>query len=136
MVYLTTPITVQLITLSLLGFLPGQMVLLTTQWDTAIDPSATTLCCSVVVPAHLQSFPVARGTSTGAWPTGDRDLLPRAMACGFLFTFYNYVWLPVAWRATWRLIRRRRGWARPAPGRPATAGGAAEGRRTVACHHS
>lgn len=114
MVYLTTPITVQLITLSLLGFLPGQMVLLTTQWDTAIGSLMANH--ALLLWWYLLIFSLSPLLGYIYWRVANRrtrDLsLPRAMACGFLFTFYNYVWLPVAWRATWRLIRRRRGWAK------------------------
>jgi hypothetical protein len=54
--------------------------------------------------------------------------LPRALGYAALFSLYAYVWLPVGWRATWRLLRRRRGWTKTLrlappipPAAPATA---------------
>ena len=42
-----------------------------------------------------------------------RDLsLIRAVFYAFVFAFYINVWLPVGWRATARLLRGERGWAK------------------------
>ncbi|MBN1173812.1 MAG: glycosyltransferase family 2 protein [Micromonosporaceae bacterium] len=114
MVYLITPITVQLITLSLLGYLPGQAVIFTTQWDSFVGSLMANH--ALLLWWYLFIFSLTPLLGYIYWRAANRrvrDLsLPQAMLCGFLFTFYNYVWLPVGWRATWRLVRGQRTWAK------------------------
>lgn len=114
MIYLVTPITVQLITLSLLGYLPGQAVILLTRWDTTVDSLFANH--GLLLGWYLFTFSLTPLLGFIYWHSANRrvkDLsLPKAILCGFLFTLYNYIWLPVGWRASWRLIRGKRGWAK------------------------
>jgi cellulose synthase/poly-beta-1,6-N-acetylglucosamine synthase-like glycosyltransferase len=114
MIYLVTPITVQLITLSLLGYLPGQAIILLTRWDEVTGSLMANH--GLLLGWYLFTFSLTPLLGYIYWRAANRRLkdvsLPMALLCGFMFTFYNYIWLPVGWRASWRLIRGKRGWAK------------------------
>ncbi len=113
-VYLVGPVTVLLITLSLAAYLPRLAVLLATQWDTAVHSllahNGLLLWWYLVV---LGLTPLIGYIYWRASNRTGRDLsMPRALLCALLFSVYAYIWLPVGWRATWRLLRRERRWTK------------------------
>ena len=116
MVYLVSPISVLLITLSLLAFLPSMAILLITQWQ---KTSATFLAHHALLVwwylLVLGVIPlIALLYSRASMRTSEGTDLRDAFGYAFLFAFYAYMWLPVAWRATWRLLSGRRTWAKTA----------------------
>ncbi|WP_199516257.1 glycosyltransferase family 2 protein [Nucisporomicrobium flavum] len=113
-VYLVSPITVLLITLSLVAYLPRQIYVLATQWQAAVDAALAhhglLLWWYLVVLAVIPLIAVIYWRASNR--AGPDVSLPRALLYSALFTAYAYVWLPVGWRATWRLLRGRRGWTK------------------------
>jgi 1,2-diacylglycerol 3-beta-glucosyltransferase len=116
MVYLVSPISVLLITLSLAAFLPSMAVLLITQWDRT--SSAFLAHHALLVWWYLLVLGVipliAVLYSRASMRTSQGTELLTALGYAFLFSVYAYIWLPVGWRATWRLLRGRRAWAKTA----------------------
>ena len=114
MVYLVSPITVLLITLSLAAYLPRQAFLLITRWDETVATFLAHhglllwwyLLVFSVIPliAHIYWRACRRSTADVTWP--------RALGYAVLFSAYAYIWLPVGWRATARLLRRDGSWAK------------------------
>lgn len=114
LVYLVAPITVLLITLSLAAFLPGLAIVLSTQLSAAVDAllahHGLLLWWYLVV---LGLAPLIGFIYWRACNRTTRDLsLPRAVLYALVFSVYAYVWLPVGWRATARLLRGERRWAK------------------------
>jgi 1,2-diacylglycerol 3-beta-glucosyltransferase len=114
MVYLVSPISVLLITLALLAFLPSLAAELITQWDASVARVLANHALLIwwyllvlgVVP--MIAFLYSRASRR----TSDATRLLPALGYAVLFSLYAYIWLPVAWRATWRLLRRRGGWTK------------------------
>jgi 1,2-diacylglycerol 3-beta-glucosyltransferase len=114
MVYLISPVTVLLITLSLIAYLPRQAYLLATRWDATI--ATFRAHHGLLLWWYLLVFAVIPLIAYIYWRACQRTTrdvtLPRAMLYALLFTGYAYVWLPVGWRATGRLLRGERSWAK------------------------
>jgi 1,2-diacylglycerol 3-beta-glucosyltransferase len=114
MVYLVAPVTVLLITLSLAAFVPRMLVMLTTQWSATVhsllahDGLLLWWYLVVLGLAPLIGFIYRRASRR----SGSEVTVPQALGYALLFSFYAYVWLPVGWRATWRLLRGERSWAK------------------------
>jgi hypothetical protein len=114
MIYLISPITVLLITLSLIAYLPRQAYLLITRWDETVDAFLAHnglllwwyLLVLSVIPLIAYIYWRACKRST------DDVTLPQSLLYAFLFSVYAYLWLPVGWRATARLLRRDGSWAK------------------------
>jgi GT2 family glycosyltransferase len=113
-VYLVSPITVLLITLSLVAYLPRQAFVLVTQWDATVD--AFLAHNGLLLWWYLVVFAVIPLIAYIYWRATQRTTrdvtLPQAMRYALLFSVYAYVWLPVGWRATARLLRGDRSWAK------------------------
>jgi cellulose synthase/poly-beta-1,6-N-acetylglucosamine synthase-like glycosyltransferase len=132
MVYLVSPITVLLITLSLAAYLPRQAYLLVTRRAETVD--AFLAHHGLLLWWYLLVFSVIPLIAYIYWRACRRTTndvtLPRAMGYAVLFSAYAYLWLPVGWRATARLLRRDRSWAKtqriPGQSGPAGAPTAAE----------
>lgn len=113
-IYLVAPVTVLLITLSLLAYLPSAAIVVTTQWDVAVQ---TLLAHGGLL---LWWYLIVGGLTPLIgyvyWRANNRTTpdvsLARALFYAFLFSFYAYIWLPVGWRATVRLLRGERRWAK------------------------
>jgi hypothetical protein len=116
MVYLVSPITVLLITLSLLAYLPRQAYVLVTQWDATVRSFLAHH--GLLLWWYLLVFAVIPLIAYIYWRacrrTTDDVTLPRALFYSVLFSVYAYIWLPVGWRATARLLRGERSWAKTA----------------------
>jgi cellulose synthase/poly-beta-1,6-N-acetylglucosamine synthase-like glycosyltransferase len=114
MVYLVSPITVLLITLSLAAYLPRQAYLLATRFDATVDTFLAHH--GLLLWWYLLVFAVIPLIAYIYWRacrrTTDDVTLPRALAYALLFSLYAYIWLPVGWRATARLLRGDRSWAK------------------------
>ena len=114
MVYLVSPITVLLITLSLAAYLPRQAYVLATRWDETVD--AFLANHGLLLWWHLFVLSVIPLIAYIYWRACRRSTndvtLPRALLYAVLFSAYAYLWLPVGWRATARLLRRDRSWAK------------------------
>lgn len=121
MVYLVSPITVLLITLSLAAYLPRQAYLIVTRWGETAD--AFVAYQGLLLYWHLLVLGVipliAHTYWRGCRRTTDHVTLPRALFYAFLFSLYAYIWLPVGWRATARLLRRDRSWVKTLRSSPA-----------------
>jgi cellulose synthase/poly-beta-1,6-N-acetylglucosamine synthase-like glycosyltransferase len=132
MIYLISPITVLLITLSLIAYLPRQAYELITRWDETVDTFLAhrglllwwylLVFCVIPLIAYIYWRACKRST--------DDVTLPQSLIYAFLFSVYAYLWLPVGWRATARLLRRDGSWAKtqriadqPPTGAPAPADG-------------
>jgi len=113
-VYLVAPITVLLITLSLAAFLPRLAILLVTQWGVVVASllahGGLLLWWYLVVLALIPLIGYIYWRASNRSTADLRLLQTLWYAC--LFSVYAYVWLPVGWRATWRLLRRERSWAK------------------------
>jgi cellulose synthase/poly-beta-1,6-N-acetylglucosamine synthase-like glycosyltransferase len=113
-VYLVAPITVLLITLSLAAFLPRLAVLLSTQQDAAVH--ALLAHNGLLLWWYLFVLGLAPLIGYIYWRACNRTTrdvrLPKAMLYALLFSVYAYLWLPVGWRATARLLRGERRWAK------------------------
>ena len=48
------------------------------------------------------------------WLREQSTSLPRAIALAHLYTLYSYLWFPAGWTAVWRVVTRRRSWAKTA----------------------
>jgi len=114
MVYLISPITVLLITLSLIAYLPRQAYVLVTRWDETID--AFLAHHGLLLWWYLLVFSVTPLIAAIYWRACKRSTddvtLPQSLCYAFLFSVYAYLWLPVGWRATARLLRRDGSWAK------------------------
>jgi 1,2-diacylglycerol 3-beta-glucosyltransferase len=114
MVYLVSPVTVLLITLSLIAYLPRQAYLLVTQWDATVD--AFLAHHGLLLWWYLLVFAVIPLIAYIYWRACQRTTrdvtLPQALRYALLFSLYAYIWLPVGWRATGRLLRGERSWAK------------------------
>lgn len=113
-VYLMTPVTALLITLSLLASVPHLALMLATQPDAIVrsllDHHALLLWWYLIV---IGLTPLLGYIYWRAANRRLRDVsVPRAFGYALLFALYNYVWLPVGWRATFRLLRGERSWAK------------------------
>jgi 1,2-diacylglycerol 3-beta-glucosyltransferase len=113
-VYLVAPVTVLLITVSLLAFLPRLAVVLATHYDLAAQSllahNGLLLWWYLVV---LALVPLIGYIYWRASRRAAADLsLTRALLSGLLFSVYAYVWLPVGWRATFRVLRGERRWTK------------------------
>lgn len=113
-IYLVSPVTVLLITLSLIAFLPRAAFVALTQWDATAD--ALVAHNGLLLWWYLVVLAIIPLTAYIYWRASRRaspDItLPRALGYAALFSLYAYVWLPVGWRATWRLLRGDRSWAK------------------------
>jgi hypothetical protein len=114
MIYLISPITVLLITLSLIAYLPRQAYVLTTRWDETVD---TFLAHNgLLLWWYLLVFSVIPLIAYIYWRACKRSTddvtLPQSLLYALLFSAYAYLWLPVGWRATARLLRRDGSWAK------------------------
>jgi cellulose synthase/poly-beta-1,6-N-acetylglucosamine synthase-like glycosyltransferase len=114
LVYLVSPKTVLLISLSLAAYLPGLAARLLSSPDPAAGMSVTirlslllwyTVVFSVI---PLVGYVYWRAAAR----SGPETTLRRAMGYAVLFSLYAYIWLPVGWWASWRLLRGHRGWAK------------------------
>jgi 1,2-diacylglycerol 3-beta-glucosyltransferase len=114
MVYLVAPVTVLLITLSIVAYLPRQALLLATQWEATVHSFLAHN--GLLLWWYLIVFGLTPLIGYIYWRASNRmarDVtLPRALFYGLLFSLYAYIWLPVGWRATWRLLRGERSWAK------------------------
>jgi 1,2-diacylglycerol 3-beta-glucosyltransferase len=113
-IYLVSPITVLLITLSLAAFLPRLAIALATDWNaTARSFLAHD---GLLLWWYLVVFAVIPLIACIYWRAARRTApdmtLPQALLYALLFSVYAYIWIPVGWRATWRLLRGKRGWAK------------------------
>lgn len=113
-IYLVSPVTVLLITLSLVAFLPRAAFMALTQWDATAD--ALVAHNGLLLWWYLVVLAIIPLTAYIYWRASRRvsqDItLPQAIGYAALFSLYAYVWLPVGWRATWRLLRGDRSWAK------------------------
>jgi len=113
-VYLVAPVTVLLITLSLLAFLPRLAVVLATDHDAAVRSllahNGLLLWWYLVVLALIPLIGYIYWRA--AHRAGPDMTISRALLYGLLFSVYAYLWLPVGWRATFRLLRGERRWAK------------------------
>jgi 1,2-diacylglycerol 3-beta-glucosyltransferase len=130
-VYLVSPVTVLLITLSLAAFLPSLAVVLATRWDATVHSVFANN--GLLLWWYLLVFAVIPLIAYIYWRASRRTshdvTFPQALLYALLFSFYAYVWLPVGWRATWRLLRGDRSWSktlRLAGGTPTVAPTAAD----------
>jgi cellulose synthase/poly-beta-1,6-N-acetylglucosamine synthase-like glycosyltransferase len=111
---LVLPVTVLLFTLSLVAFVPS----MATHLLTAPDATLRTLIASrnLLFWWYLLFIGMIALVALVYWSAAGRTSgetnLRRAFGCAFLFYLYTYLWLPVAWWATWRLLRGQRGWAK------------------------
>jgi cellulose synthase/poly-beta-1,6-N-acetylglucosamine synthase-like glycosyltransferase len=114
MIYLISPITVLLITLSLLAYLPRQAYVLVTRWDETVD--AFLAHNGLLLWWYLLVFSVIPLIAYIYWRACKRSTddvtLPQSLFYALLFCVYAYLWLPVGWRATARLLRRDGSWAK------------------------
>jgi cellulose synthase/poly-beta-1,6-N-acetylglucosamine synthase-like glycosyltransferase len=114
MVPLISPITVLLITLSLLAYPPRLAYALITRWDETVDSflayNGLRLWC------HLLVFSVIPLIAYIYWRACKRSTddvtLSQSLFYAFLFSVYAYIWLPVGWRGTARFLRRDGTWAK------------------------
>ncbi|MGK5683687.1 glycosyltransferase family 2 protein [Actinoplanes sp. URMC 104] len=124
MVYLVSPITVLLITLSLVAYLPRQAYVLVTRFDETVDGFLAHH--GLLLWWYLLVFGVIPLIGTIYWRACRRSTddvtLPQSLYYALLFSVYAYLWLPVGWRATARLLRRDGSWAKTLriPDQPAT----------------
>jgi len=137
MIYLISPITVLLITLSLIAYLPRQAYVLITRWDETVDTFLAHH--GLLLWWYLLVFSVTPLIAYIYWRACKRSTddvtLPQSLLYAFLFSVYAYLWLPVAWRATARLLRRDGSWAKtlriadqPPTGAPVPADGSLSAR--------
>jgi 1,2-diacylglycerol 3-beta-glucosyltransferase len=114
MVYLISPKTVLLISLSLAAFLPGLAARILTRPDPWLHPHLAVH--TLLVWWYALVFAVIPLVGAVYWRaagrSGPETSLPRAIGYALLFSVYAYLWLPVGWWASWRLLRGQRGWAK------------------------
>jgi hypothetical protein len=114
LVYLVSPKSVLLISLSLAAFLPGVAVRLLTEGDPAGHTSLTIRLLLLWWYAVVLSVIPLVGYVywRAAARSGRETSLRQAMGYAVVFSLYAYMWLPVGWWASWRLLRGHRGWAK------------------------
>ncbi|MEA2475943.1 MAG: 1,2-diacylglycerol 3-beta-glucosyltransferase [Actinomycetota bacterium] len=63
---------------------------------------------------YLLSFGLAPFYGFSYW-LREKDLnLFQSFAIAHVYNLYSYLWFPAGWRAVWRILRRKRGWAKTA----------------------
>jgi cellulose synthase/poly-beta-1,6-N-acetylglucosamine synthase-like glycosyltransferase len=63
---------------------------------------------------YLLSFGLAPFYGFSYW-LREKDLnLFQSFAIAHVYNLYSYLWFPAGWRAVWRIVRRKRGWAKTA----------------------
>ena len=65
-----------------------------------------------IVAMYLLSFGMAPFYGFVYWLKDNDTRLWRALFYAHLFTLYGYMWFPAGWMATWKVLRRQRGWAK------------------------
>lgn len=65
-----------------------------------------------LVVMYLLSFGLAPFYAFAYWQKDQKIRLWRAMVYAHVFSLYGYLWLPAGWIATWKVLRRQRGWAK------------------------
>lgn len=113
-VYLVSPVTVLLMTLSLLAYLPRLAIASITDWPGTVHQllahHGLLLWWNLVVLALAPL--IGEIYRRGARRCGEHLSPARAIGYALVFSVYAYLWLPVGWRATFRILRGRRGWAK------------------------
>ena len=63
---------------------------------------------------YLLSFGLAPFYGFSYWLQARDTSLMKAVGLAHLFSIYSYIWLVAGWRAVFRVLTRRRGWAKTA----------------------
>lgn len=113
-VYLVSPVSVLLMTLSLAAYLPRLAV---TSFTDSTDTVHQVLAHhGLLLWWYLFVFALAPLIGEiyrrGARRCGEPMTHTKAFGYALLFSVYAYIWLPVGWRASFRILRGQRGWAK------------------------
>ena len=68
----------------------------------------------VVILWYVLSFGLAPFYGFSYWLQARDTSLVRSVALAHLFSVYSYLWLLAGWRAVFRIVTGRRGWAKTA----------------------
>ncbi|MDQ1395301.1 MAG: 1,2-diacylglycerol 3-beta-glucosyltransferase [Acidimicrobiaceae bacterium] len=62
--------------------------------------------------AYVLAFGMAPFYGFVYWLRDRKTPLWKAIGYAHLFSLYGYLWFPAGWMAVWRILRRKRGWAK------------------------
>ncbi|TMK86847.1 MAG: glycosyltransferase family 2 protein [Actinobacteria bacterium] len=112
--HLTSPALVLLLTPPMIAFVAGVAAL---GISAAVGTSLQSITADggrVVILWYVLSFGLAPFYGFSYWLQARDTSLVKSVALAHLFSVYSYLWLLAGWRAVFRIVTGRRGWAKTA----------------------